>query len=178
MGDATRGQESSSGPDVVIGVGNPLMGDDGFGIVAISLLRERWSDTQRLALVDGGTWGMNLLPLIEGARRVLILDAIDRGLAPGARIELDRDEIPRYLGLTLSPHQLDLREVLALAELRGTLPRETSAIGVQPGRVELSLDLSASVAAKLPGVVADVEEQLLRWGHHPRATKEECALHA
>jgi len=174
-----RGDSQRAGaPDIVIGVGNPLMGDDGFGIVAIALLRERWRDTPQLALVDGGTWGMNLLPLIESARRLLIIDAIDRGLVAGARIELERDEIPRYLGLTLSPHQLDLREVLALAELRGTLPRETSAIGVQPALVELSLDLSPAVAAKLPGVVADVEEQLLRWGHHPNAAQEDRAVHA
>jgi hydrogenase maturation protease len=162
-------------PDVVIGVGNPLMGDDGFGIVAIALVRERWGDSPSLALVDGGTWGMNLLPLIEGAKRLLIIDAIDRGLPPGSRIELDRAELPRYLGLKLSPHQLDLREVFALAELRGTLPPETVAIGVQPERVELSLDLSPPVAAKLHGVVADVEDQLIRWGHQPL---EPSAVHA
>jgi hydrogenase maturation protease len=167
--------EHSPHPDVVIGVGNPLMGDDGFGIVAIALVRERWRDSPSLVLVDGGTWGMNLLPVIEGARRLLIIDAIDRGLPPGSRIELDRAEIPRYLGLTLSPHQLDLREVLALAELRGTLPAETFAIGVQPERVELSLDLSHSVAAKLHGVVADIEDQLRRWGHQP---VEARAVHA
>jgi hydrogenase maturation protease len=170
-----RMDELPAHPDVVIGVGNPLMGDDGFGIVAIALVRERWRDSPSLALVDGGTWGMNLLPLIEGARRLLIIDAINRGLPPGSRIELERAEIPRYLGLTLSPHQLDLREVLALAELRGTLPAETFAIGVQPERVELSLDLSPAVAAKLHGVVADIEDQLLRWGHQP---VEQRAVHA
>ena len=162
-----RMDEHPPRPDVVIGVGNPLMGDDGFGIVAIALVRERWRDSPSLVLVDGGTWGMNLLPIIENARRLLIIDAIDRGLPPGSRIELDRAEIPRYLGLKLSPHQLDLREVLALAELRGTLPLETLAVGVQPERVELSLDLSSPVAAKLHGVVADIEDQLRRWGHQP-----------
>jgi hydrogenase maturation protease len=170
-----RMDEQSPHPDVVIGVGNPLMGDDGFGIVAIALVRERWGDTPSLVVVDGGTWGMNLLPLIEGARRLLIIDAIDRGLPPGSRIELDRAEIPRYLGLTLSPHQLDLREVLALAELRGTLPVETTAIGVQPDRIELSLDLSPAVAAKLHGVVADIDDQLRRWGHQPLRSR---AVHA
>jgi hydrogenase maturation protease len=151
--------------DLVIGVGNPLMGDDGLGIVAVARLRDRWPDTETLKLVDGGTWGMNLLPIIEMSRRLLIIDAIDRGFAPGARVELERAEIPRYLGFTLSPHQLDLREVLALAELRGTLPEDAIAIGIQPGLIELSLDLSTVVAAKLDGLLADVEDQLARWGH-------------
>ncbi|HEY7395375.1 MAG TPA: HyaD/HybD family hydrogenase maturation endopeptidase [Gemmatimonadaceae bacterium] len=151
--------------DVVIGVGNPLMGDDGLGIVAVARLRERWSDDDTLVLIDGGTWGMNILPLIECARRLLIIDAIDDGLPPGSRIELERDDIPRYLGRTLSPHQLDLREVMAVAELRGTLPVETIAVGVQPQHIGLSLNLSPVVAAKLPGLLADLEEQLERWGH-------------
>lgn len=160
--------------DVVLGVGNTLMGDDGLGITAIALLRGKWKEADDLVFVDGGTWGMNLMPLIEGARRLLIVDAIDRGLPAGSRIELEREEIPKYFALQLSPHQLDLREVLALAELRGTLPEETLAIGVQPEKVELSLDLSPTVAAKLPGLLADIEDQLTSWGH----TLEQRAVHA
>lgn len=151
--------------DVVLGVGNPLMGDDGLGITAVAQLRDRWDTAPDLTIVDGGTWGMNLLPMIEQARRLLIIDAIDRGLEPGSRVVLERDEIPRYFGRTLSPHQLDLREVLALAELRGNLPRETVAMGIQPDRLELSLDLSSVVAASLPSLVSDVDELLRAWGH-------------
>jgi hydrogenase maturation protease len=151
--------------DVVLGVGNPLMGDDGLGIVAVARLRQHWSDDDTLVLIDGGTWGMNILPLIECARRLLIVDAIDDGLPPGSRIELERDDIPRYLSKTLSPHQLDLREVMAVAELRGTLPAETIALGIQPQDIGLSLNLSPVVAAKLPGLIADIEDELQRWGH-------------
>lgn len=161
--------------DLVIGVGNPLMGDDGLGIETVARLRSRWGDTPELVFLDGGTWGMNLLPMIESARRLLIIDAIDRGLAPGTRIALQRDEIPRYFGFTLSPHQLDLREVLALADLRGNLPAETLVLGIQPARVELSVDLSPVVAARLGELLADVENQLSRWGH---AAAELCAGHA
>lgn len=151
--------------DVVLGFGNPLMGDDGLGIAVAALLRAQWEDEPGLAVVDGGTWGMNLLPLIEQAHRLLIVDAIDRGLEPGARVVLEREEIPRYFGHTLSPHQLDLREVLALAELRATLPYETRALGVQPERVELSLDLSASVAGALPNLLSEINGVLAKWGH-------------
>jgi hydrogenase maturation protease len=151
--------------DLVIGVGNPLMGDDGLGIETVARLRARWSDRPTLTFVDGGTWGMNLLPLIESARRVLIIDAIDRGLPPGARILLERDEIPRYVAVTLSPHQLDLREVLALAELRGNLPGDTVALGIQPDRVELSLELSPVVASGVDDLIADIERRLAVWGH-------------
>lgn len=151
--------------DVVLGVGNPLMGDDGLGIAVVAHVQSAWGDAPELLVVDGGTWGMNLLPIIEQARRLLIIDAIDRGAEPGALVTLQRDEIPRYFGRTLSPHQLDLREVLALAELRGTLPEETVAIGIQPEQIALSLELSPVVAKTLPSLLADVVARLARWGH-------------
>lgn len=154
--------------DVILGVGNPLMGDDGLGIAVVARLRAQWDDEPELMLVDGGTWGMNLLPIIEQARRLLIVDAIDRDTEPGTFVTLHRDEIPRYLGRTLSPHQLDLREVLALAELRGTLPEETTAIGIQPEHLELSLELSPVVSATLPALLEDIEFRLRRWGYAPR----------
>jgi hydrogenase maturation protease len=154
---------------VVIGVGNPLMGDDGLGIAAIAAIRERWDESEALSLVDGGTWGMNLLPLIESADRLLILDAIDRGVAPGSLIAIEGDEIPRQLAVKVSPHQTDLREALALAELRGALPRMMVAMGIQPAHVALSTELSAVVAAGLPALLRDVEVRLRQWGHEPMA---------
>ena len=131
---------------LVIGLGNPLMGDDGAGLAALARLREDWLLPEGVELVDGGTWGMNLLPIIEGCPCVLLLDAIDAGSPPGTLTVLERAEIPRYFQLKLSPHQIDLREVLGLAELRGKLPARLTAIGVQPERIEMGIALSPSVA--------------------------------
>lgn len=131
---------------LVIGLGNPLMGDDGAGLAALARLREDWLLPEGVELVDGGTWGMNLLPIIEGCPCVLLLDAIDAGSAPGTLTVLERAEIPRYFQLKLSPHQIDLREVLGLAELRGKLPARLIAIGVQPERIEMGVTLSPPVA--------------------------------
>ena len=163
--------------DVVLGVGNPLMGDDGLGIAVVAHVQSAWrcEDAPQLLIVDGGTWGMNLLPIIEQARRLLIVDAIDRRAKPGSLVTLHRDEIPRYFGRTLSPHQLDLREVLALAELRGTLPEETTAVGIQPAAIELSLELSPEVAAALPALLDDIESRLSRWGYAVRPEELEHA---
>jgi hydrogenase maturation protease len=130
---------------LVIGLGNPLMGDDGAGLAALERLREGWRVPEGVELVDGGTWGMNLLPIIEGCPCVLLLDAIDTGSPPGGLTVLERDEIPRYFQLKLSPHQIDLREVLGLAELRGKLPERLIAIGVQPQRIEMGIRLSPAV---------------------------------
>ncbi len=111
------------GRTVVLGVGNPLMGDDGLGLAALESLRHGWRLPPTVELVDGGTWGLTLLPAIEAADRLLLIDAIDTGGAPpGTLHQLERDAIPRHLATKLSPHEVDLREVLALAELRGNAP--------------------------------------------------------
>jgi hydrogenase maturation protease len=122
------------------------MADDGLGIAALERLREGWTLPESVRLVDGGTWGMNLLPIIEGCPCVLLLDAIDAGSPPGTLTVLEREDIPRYFQLKLSPHQIDLREVLGLAELRGKLPARLIAIGVQPERIEMGIVLSPAVA--------------------------------
>lgn len=156
---------------VVIGVGNPLMGDDGLGLVVLERLRESWTFTPWLELLDGGTWGLNLLPHVERARRVMFLDAIDVGQAPGTLVELQGDEIPRFLARKLSPHQIDVKEVLALAELRGTLPEEVVALGLQPESVEMRISLSPRVAGGLDVLVDRVLERLRGWGYAAAAAE-------
>jgi hydrogenase maturation protease len=140
------------------------MGDDGVGLEALERLRRDFEMPLEVELVDGGTWGMSLLPTIEDSDRLLFIDAINTGASPGTEITLRRDEIPRYLSMKVSPHQVDLRDVLAVAELRGTLPVETVAIGVQPERVEMVVGLSPTVEHRLDGLVATVVRQLDAWG--------------
>ncbi len=94
---------------VVIGLGNPLMGDDGLGLAALARLPEEWELPPEIELVDGGTWGMNLLPVIEDAERVLLVDAIDVGATGGTEVQIPRERLPRYLATKISPHQAPAR---------------------------------------------------------------------
>jgi len=153
---------------LVLGLGNPLMGDDGVGLAVLSRLQQDW-ECEGVHLVDGGTWGMNLLPLIEDTRRLLLLDAIRLGVEPGTVHQLTRDQLPRFLGHKLSPHQIDLKEILALAELRGTLPEMIMAVGVEPAKVELSTELSPPVEARLEELTELALRQLGQWGHSYRS---------
>lgn len=159
---------STGSATVVLGLGNPLMGDDGTGLAALERLQEDWRIPPDVDLIDGGTWGMNLLPVVEDADRLLIIDAIRAGERPGEPIYLSREQIPRLFATKLSPHQIDMREVLALAELRGHLPADTVAVGLQPERVEFGEPLSTCVEGNLDRLVGDVVEQLRRWGHDVR----------
>ena len=148
---------------VVVGLGNPLMGDDGLGIHALHRLEREWTLDVCTELVDGGTWGLSLLPEIEGAAGVLFLDAIHTGAEPGTLIQLRGDDVPRLLATKLSPHEIDLREVLAVMQLRGTLPDDVTVIGVEPESVELRDELSATVEARVDDVVECALDQLRSW---------------
>lgn len=164
------------GRTVVIGLGNPLMGDDGLGLAALARLRDEWNVPADVDLVDGGTWGMNLLPVIEDAGRVLLIDAINADTSPGTEVMVPRQRLPRYLATKISPHQVDMADVLALAELRGTLPAQTMAIGLQPAKVELSSELSEVLRSRLDVLVRGVVHLLESWGH--RCTLKGAPVHA
>ena len=157
---------------VVLGLGNMLMADDGVGLTALARLEDEWFMPRGVSLVDGGTWGMNLLHIVEGADNLLIFDAIDIGGPPGSIVRLEGRDIPRFLSQKVSPHQIDLREVLALAELRGMVPEQLVALGIQPERVEMSTTLSPVVEAHINQLVSMGVATLRQWGFACRNTAD------
>jgi len=160
---------SSSPRVVVIGLGNPLMGDDGLGLAVLAELRSGYSWPENVELVDGGTWGLSLLPVIEDADELILIDAINAGEAPGTFVRLERERLPRYLATKISPHQVDLHDVLGLAELRGTLPQNTVALGLQPESVELRNALSDILRCRVDTLAAAVVQELANRGHPAEA---------
>lgn len=161
----------TDGGTVVLGAGSALMGDDGLGVEVVETLSGRWAESASLQFLDGGIWGMRLLPHIEDAGRLLVVDAIRAGAEPGTLLRLERDEIPRHLRGKLSTHQIDLGEVFAVAELRGTFPAEAVALGIEPARVEAYEAISDPVRATVPRLIEAVERQLAAWGHRLEARK-------
>ncbi len=153
------------GGTVVLALGNPLMGDDGIGLAALERLQQEWEVPPDVELADGGTWGMRLLPVIEDAERLILVDAINFGVAPGTLVVLEREDLPKFMDIKLSPHEIAVREVLALAEVRGRLPEHTVAIGLQPDTIEMRTALSPAVAAEMDGLVEAVVARLEQWGH-------------
>lgn len=150
---------------LVVGLGNPLLADDGLGIEIIGRLAKSYDCGPDVEIEDGGTWGMNLLPQLETAERVLFVDAIKTGAIPGTLQRIEGEQLPRQLGLKISPHQMDLQDLVAVSSIRGTFPTDAVAIGVEPECVETRTGLSASVSARLDDVLDAVVAQLRAWGH-------------
>lgn len=156
---------------LVLGIGNVLWADEGFGVRAVAALNEGWRFPEGVVLMDGGTQGLYLLPMVQQARRMLVFDAIDYGLAPGTIQVVKDGDIPSYLGIgKMSLHQSSFQEVLALAQLSGQAPEVATLVGVQP---ELLMDFGGSltdtVRARLPEVLEIGLAQLREWGIEPVA---------
>ncbi len=83
---------------LVLGIGNLLWADEGFGIRALERLHADWRFRAGVRLLDGGTQGLYLLPYVEGCRKLLILDAVDYGLAPGSLKVVRDEEVPGFMG--------------------------------------------------------------------------------
>lgn len=154
---------------LVLGIGNLLWADEGFGVRCAEALAERFALPPQVTVMDGGTQGLYLLPYVEDARRLLVFDAVDYGDAPGTLRIVVGDEVPRFMGAKkMSLHQTGFQEVLASAELLGRLPDELVLIGCQPVELEdFGGSLRDAVKAQI-GPALDVAcEWLTRWGAAP-----------
>jgi hydrogenase maturation protease len=149
----------------VLGIGNLLWADEGFGVRAVEALNQAYSFPAGVELMDGGTLGLNLLPYVESSRRVLVFDAVDFGLAPGELKVLRDAEVPAWGARKLSPHQNGFNDILALAQLHGAAPERIVAIGVQPQTLDdFGGSLTPPVRARLDEAVALAAAQLADWG--------------
>ena len=154
----------SRGAIVVLGLGNLLRRDEGLGIRALERLQKRYTLPDTVELVDGGTLGLDLLCYLEGAARVLILDAALTGGPAGTLLRAGGDEVPSFFGMRTSPHEIALADLLAVTKLRGTEPRELVVWGMQPATIALGWELSEPVAASLDALVDAAAQELRRWG--------------
>jgi hydrogenase maturation protease len=155
------------GPLLVLGVGNVLLGDDGVGVHAIRAL-QRLAERDPLALpsgaslVDGGTLGLGLLPVLSDARAILLIDAADLGRSPGSVEAIRGDVLLQGRASRLLQPCVGVGDLLATAWYAGTLPSAVVLIGVQPDELAIGLDLSERVGSALPAVVRAALAEL-RW---------------
>ncbi len=150
---------------LVLGIGNLLWADEGFGVRAVEALHRRYRMPAGVSLVDGGTQGMYLLEHVCSAERVIVLDAIDYRLAPGTLRVFRDGEVPVWADTMMSLHQATFQELLSLARLRDRFPAKITLIGVQPDVLDdLGGSLSPRVRARLDEAVALAVAELTAWG--------------
>lgn len=148
---------------LVLGIGNLVMGDDGVGVMVVQQLQRKYRFADNVEIVDGGTLGLDLLPKLENVTHLIMVDAVETGQKSGTCVRLCGQELPIALQTKVSPHQMGLKDLLAVSELMGHVPKEMVLIGVQPGSHEMTIGLTAEVEAQLETLVSSVLAELVRF---------------
>ena len=149
---------------LVLGLGNILLGDEGVGVRVAQRLQALYHFPEGTRVLDGGTLALDLLPDVEDTGRLLVIDAVDMGAAPGEMVRIVDEDVPTFLDVKVSPHQMGLADILSAARLRGRFPEKLVLWGVQPGVIDTTLELSRPVAAQVDTLVAGVLADLNQWG--------------
>lgn len=150
---------------LILGIGNILLGDDGFGVRAVEYLQNNYSWPENIELLDGGTRGLLLLADLMEKDLVIILDIVMGGEKPGTMYLMENEDLDRSLTIRQSAHQNSINDVLASCELAGHRP-DVLVFGFEPCDFSsLNASLSAQAQEKLPAfcenVVAEMRKRQL-----------------
>jgi hydrogenase maturation protease len=149
---------------LILGVGNILLRDEGIGVHVAQQL-SKYDLPDNVEVIDGGTAGLDILLSQEGLYKLVVVDAVRAGKKSGT-VYKTKYLAPRFVRgfpvgqSKISLHQFNLLDALAVAEKMGCLPEEVVIIGVEPGEVDLGLELTEKVARSVPEVIEKVLEEI------------------
>lgn len=150
---------------LVLGVGNILWADEGFGPRAAAAFHEAYLDRPDTLTADGGTLGFGLMNLISTSRRLLVFDCCELHEEPGTLRVLREQDVALWTSTKLSPHQTGMSELLGTAALLGEMPESVAVVGIQPAVLDdYGGSLSSSVRVRLEDAVALAADVLAEWG--------------
>jgi len=154
---------------LILGIGNLLWADEGFGVRAVEALHRAYVFPEHVTLMDGGTQGIYLVEHVRKADVLVVFDAVDYGLAPATLKVIEGSDVPMFLGAKkMSLHQTGFQEVLAMADMLGDLPQHICLIGVQPAELEdFGGSLRDEVKAQIEPAIGQALAYLARFGIAP-----------
>lgn len=161
----TERQDTSS--ILVLGLGNILLSDEGIGIRVLEALQGRCTWPDHVTFMDGGVMGLEIMPYLESASKVLVLDAVITQAPPATLVRLADNEIPAMVAMKMSVHQVGFQEALAMCTVRDTLPEAMVLLGVTPQTLEPGVGLSPDVEAQIPAMVREAMVVLQAWQANP-----------
>ena len=159
---------------LLLGIGNVLWADEGFGVRCIETLHQQYTFPENVTLMDGGTQGIYLVQHVQAADILIVFDAIDYGLAGGTLKQIHDADVPNFMGAKkMSLHQTGFQEVLAMARLLDSYPEKLVLIGVQPIELEdYGGSLRPVVKAQIQPALEIALDYLAELGIHARKRTE------
>jgi hydrogenase maturation protease len=138
---------------VVIGLGNILLRDEGVGVRVIEALRQHYTFSPPITLVDGGTLGFALINEIEDCKTIIVVDAVKAGNEPGTIYRFTRNDINFVIPMAMSVHDIGFIEALDQWQMLGINP-EVIFIGIEPEDMSSwGMELSDCIKTKTPRII-------------------------
>lgn len=133
----------------IAGIGNYILGDEGFGVHVVHFLQEHYTFPDSVEIQDVGTAGIYMAPFLEECDPILVIDVVDIEGEPGSFHYFTLNDVKAGNFQTrMSPHQLGLLEILEVTKLRDAAPEHIEFYTVIPKELEESVELSDVVAER------------------------------
>ncbi|MDR3319389.1 MAG: HyaD/HybD family hydrogenase maturation endopeptidase [Desulfovibrio sp.] len=149
---------------LILGVGNILLTDEGFGVRAVEYLQEHHVWPEHVRFLDGGTQGIMLMLDIQECDLLVVLDVVLGGKAPGTIYLIEGEDLRKSFIFRDSMHQTDLLDTLLTCELVGHRPQAV-VFGLEPFDYKtISMELTPQARTCLPKFCRKVVTELARRG--------------
>ncbi|HEB68154.1 MAG TPA: hydrogenase maturation protease [Desulfobulbus sp.] len=150
----------------ILGIGNLLMGDEGFGVHVIKHLEKTYAFPENVHLHDAGTAGIYLGPILEDSDWVMVVDVIKSDNPPGTLEYLDNRAISgKNIHTSMSPHQLGILEIIDICRLRGNEPETIDFLCAVPEDISLGLELTETLQQRVAEIGTEITNRLDRAGY-------------
>jgi hydrogenase maturation protease len=157
---------------LILGVGNILYSDEGFGVMVADRLYRHYEFPDHVTVMDGNVMGINLLGVVSDADRLIVVDAVRNNGSPGDFHRLEGEAIPKRILAKNSLHQVDLLEALTLCQAMDKQP-ETVILGAEPCDITtLKVGLTPALEAKLEEMIQEVLRELEKLGVSAKKREE------
>lgn len=152
-------------PVIVIGLGNPLMADEGIGVALIEALAKLAAagelPSETIEYYDGGCGGMYLLHTIADRKKVILIDCCLMNTEPGTLRRFTPDDVNSVKQMAhLSLHEVDILNVIKMAEQIGSCPDEIVIFGIEPASITQQLHLNEAVQNKIPDYISEIKKEI------------------
>jgi len=150
---------------LVLGIGNPILQDDGIGVHVVQQLKTEYLDFPQVKFLDGGTLSFSLIGEIEDATNLIVIDAAQLDDEPGSVRTFIGEEMDLFLGRqkNSSVHDVTLIDLMSIALLSDRLPFRRALIGVQPGTIDWGTEPTPAVKKTIPTVCNLTTELIEKW---------------
>lgn len=147
----------------VLGIGNIILSDEGFGVRVVEYMQKNFKFPEKVALIDGGTLGVELEHFIIGTEKLLIIDSIDSGVEAGKTFHLHDDEILKHFTQKISAHEIGIQDILTMLEITGKKIPVVELLGVQPYSLDAGVELTEPMQKLVPIFAEKAVEILKSW---------------